>query len=174
MEHTAPSLSQAEIDEIRSELGHYPSPSAASIEALKVVQKHRGWVSDEHLAAVAGLLGMSAEELDGVATFYNLIFRRPVGKKVILCCDSVSCWMLGADSVRERLSERLSIGLGETTKDGEFTLLPIVCLGACDHAPVLMVNDRLYHDVDAARVDEILDREGKEASVIAGAGAKAE
>lgn len=159
MDNRAPhSLSPGEIEEIRMELTRYPDATAASIEALKVVQKYRGWVSDEHLQEVAALLGMSPEELDGVATFYNLIYRRPVGRKVILCCNSVSCWMLGADEVRERLSERLSIGLGETTADGEYTLLPVVCLGACDHAPVLMVNDELRLDVTVEGIDEILDR----------------
>jgi len=151
-------LSAVEIEEIRTEMSHYADQSAASIEALKVVQKHRGWVSDEHLKAVAGLLDLSPEELDGVATFYNLIFRKPVGRKVILCCDSVSCWMLGADQVRERISHRLGIAPGETTADGEFTLLPICCLGACDHAPVLMVNEKLYHDVDQAALEDILER----------------
>ena len=149
-------LTAAEIAEIQAELAHYPSPSAASIEALKVVQKHRGWVADEPLKAVASLLNMSPEGLDAVATFYNLIFRKPVGRTVIYCCNSVSCWMLGADAVRERLSERLGIGLGETTPDGAYTLLPIVCLGACDHAPVVMVGEHLYHDVRPAQIDAVL------------------
>lgn len=151
-------LSQAEIAEILADASHYSQKSGASIEALKIVQKHRGWVSDESLKQVAKLLGMSMEELDGVATFYNLIYRRPVGRKVILCCDSISCWMLGADRVQEEISRRLGIGYGATTPDGEYTLLPIVCLGACDHAPVLMVGEDLYHDVDEARLDEILGR----------------
>ncbi len=152
-------LSRSEIDEIRQELSHYPDPRAASIEALKVVQKHRGWVSDEHLQAVAELLGLSPEELDSVATFYNLIFRKPVGEKVILCCNSVSCWLLGADRVRDHIGRRLSIEPGQTTEDGKFTLLPVVCLGACDHAPVLMVNDRLYRDVDVPTADAMLESE---------------
>ena len=149
-------LTAAEIADIRAELAHYPDPRAASIEALKVIQTHRGWVPDEPLKAVATLLDMSPEDLDAVATFYNLIFRRPVGRTVIYCCNSVSCWMLGADAVRERLSERLGIGFGETTPDGAYTLLPIVCLGACDHAPVVMVGERLCRDVAPATVDTLL------------------
>ncbi|MGR9108282.1 MAG: NADH-quinone oxidoreductase subunit NuoE [Gammaproteobacteria bacterium] len=151
-------LSEAEIAEILEDASHYSQKSGASIEALKIVQKHRGWVSDESLREVAGLLDMSVEELDGVATFYNLIYRRPVGRKVILCCDSVSCWMLGSDRIQEKISERLGIGYGETTADGEYTLLPIVCLGACDHAPVLMVGEDLIHDADEARLDEIFGK----------------
>ncbi|BBA36353.1 NADH dehydrogenase subunit E [Methylocaldum marinum] len=154
-------LNEQETAEILAAAGHYPNKSAASVEALKIVQKHRGWVSDEVLKSVAGLLDMSPDELDGVATFYNLVFRRPVGENVILCCDSVSCWMLGADRIRERLSQRLGIGLGETTADGRYTLLPIVCLGACDRAPVLMVGDELYEDVDESKIDEFLKRYGE-------------
>lgn len=149
-------LSEAEIAEILEDASHYSQKSGASIEALKIVQKHRGWVSDESLRQVAELLEMSVEELDGVATFYNLIYRRPVGRKVILCCDSVSCWLLGADRVREKISGHLGIGFGETTPDGAYTLLPIVCLGACDHAPVVMIGEELYHDVDEARLNELL------------------
>lgn len=152
-------FSEAETKEILEEASHYPQKSGASIEGLKIVQKYRGWVSDASLKQVADLLEMSIEELDGVATFYNLIYRRPVGRKVILCCDSVSCWMLGSDQIREKICRRLGVGLGETTEDGEYTLLPIVCLGACDRAPVLMVGEKLYHDVDETQLNEILTPE---------------
>ena len=114
---------------------------AAGLDALKVVQKRFGYVSDPHLAEVAALLDMTPAELDGVATFYNLIFRRPVGRHVILLCDSVACWIMGEGGARAQLRERLGIKPGETTADGRFTLLPIVCLGHCDHAPAMMVDE---------------------------------
>jgi len=151
-------LSPAEIQAIRAEAAHYERPAAAAIEALKLVQAGRGWVSDENIKDIASLLGMSPAELDSVATFYNLIYRRPVGKKVIHYCNSVSCWMLGAEDVREHISRRLGIERGETTADGEHTLLPIVCLGACDRAPVLMVGDKTYFNVDRESVDGLLER----------------
>ena len=100
---------------------------------------------------------MSAAELDGVATFYNLIYRRPVGETVIHYCDSVSCWMLGAEKIRERFCKRLGVELGQTTEDGKHTVLPIVCLGACDHAPVVMVGESTHYDVDEQQVDKIVD-----------------
>lgn len=131
---------------------------AACMDALKIVQKHFGYVSDSHLAEVAGLLGMTPAELDGVATFYNLIFRRPVGRHVILLCDSIACWVMGADAARAQIRERLGIAPGETTPDGNFTLLPIVCLGCCDRAPAMMVDDDLHGPLDAAKLDEILER----------------
>lgn len=153
-------LTGEELSEINEEISHYDDKSAASIEALKIIQNHRGWVSDEALKAVAEILDMSADDLDSVATFYNLIYRRPVGKKVIHYCDSVSCWMLGADDIRAKISQRLGIKLGETTTDGEYTLLPIVCLGDCDHAPVMLVGDQLHRDLDEQKLDTIFNAHG--------------
>ena len=151
-------LSPAEIREINAEMGHYEDKTAVSIEALKIVQKHRRWVSDECLVAVAELLAISPAQLEGVATFYNLIYRQPVGNTVIHYCNSVTCWMLGAEQIRERLCRHLKVGLGEMSADGEYTILPIVCLGACDHAPVVMVGDELKLDITEDAVNEILGR----------------
>ncbi len=141
-------LSDEERSEIDNKVEQYPKRSAACIEALKIVQEHRGFVSDESLGEVAEHLGMSVEELDSIATFYNLIFRRPVGRHVILLCDSISCWILGCDRLREGLERSLGIGMGETTDDGRFTLLPIACLGTCDHAPAFMIDEHLHRDLD--------------------------
>lgn len=151
-------LSSEERAEIEAEQAKVPTREAVGIEAMKIVQRHRGWVSDEALADVAEHLGMSFEDLDGVATFYNLIFRRPVGRHVILVCDSVSCWILDSDSLARRLEQRLGVPLGGTTPDGRFTLLPSVCLGACDRAPVMMIGPDLHENVDPDRIDEILSR----------------
>ena len=151
-------LSLAEIQEINAEMSHYEDKTAVSIEALKIVQKHRRWVSDECLVAVAELLELSPAQLEGVATFYNLIYRQPVGKTVIHYCNSVTCWMLGAEQIRERLCQHLNIGLGEMSADGDYTILPIVCLGACDHAPVVMVGDKLLLDITDDAVNEILGK----------------
>jgi NADH-quinone oxidoreductase subunit E len=149
-------LSEDEKREIDAELRHYDNRRAACVDALKVIQRHRRWVSDESLSELAEYLKMTPDELDNVATFYNLIFRKPVGKHVILACNSVSCWIMGAERVRQGLSERLGVRLGETTADERFTLLPIVCLGACDHAPTMMIDNDLWRDVDPGRLEEIL------------------
>lgn len=151
-------LTAEERQEIEAELGRYPTKQAVCIDAMQIVQKHRGWVSDESLGDLAELLGMSVEDLDGVATFYNLIFRRPVGRHVIMVCDSVSCWIMGYERLRNHLTKRLGIKMGETTDDGRFTLLPIVCLGTCDHAPAMMVDGDLHRDLDPQKLDGILDR----------------
>jgi NADH-quinone oxidoreductase subunit E len=151
-------LSNEEIEAIEAEVAHLPDRQSAAIEALQIVQARRGWVSDESLAAVARLLDMSAAELDSIATFYNLIFRQPVGKHVVMVCDSVSCYVMGCERVRSVVSDHLGIEPGQTTEDGRFTLLPIVCLGACDRAPVMMVDDELIGDVQVDDVPKLLER----------------
>ncbi len=151
-------LSEQERHEIEEEAAKFEQPQAASIEALKIVQRRRGWVDDEGLADVAGALHMTVDELDGIATFYNLVFREPVGKHVILMCNSVSCWIMGYENLRQHVSDRLGIQLGQTSADGEFTLLPIPCLGTCDHAPALMIDNDLYRDLDPDKLDKILER----------------
>ena len=149
-------LTAEEKKEIEAEFPSYEQKRAVCVEALKIVQLHRGWVSDEALIAVAEFLEMTPAELEAVATFYNLIFRKPVGKHIILVCDSVSCWIMGYERILQHLQERLGVVLGETTADGVFTLLPIVCLGACDQAPAMMIDDELYGNLNPTKIDEIL------------------
>jgi NADH-quinone oxidoreductase subunit E len=151
-------LTDEEQQEIDAELAKYRTKRAAGPEALKIVQKHRGWVSDENLKDVARYLELSHEELEAVATCYSFIFRKPVGRHVIVLCDSVVCWALGSGQILEHLQQRLGLGMGQTTKDGRFTLLPGSCLGACDKAPVMIVDEQLHVELTPTKVDEILDQ----------------
>ncbi len=151
-------LTTEEKQKIEHEIGQVPLKKAACIEALKIIQHYRGWVSDESVHDIAGFLDMSAEEVDSVATFYNLIFRKPVGRHVILLCDSISCWVLGYDHIKSKLTELLGIKYGETTANGRFTLLPNPCLGTCDHAPAMMISNDLYRDLKTEKLEEILDK----------------
>lgn len=151
-------LTEKERQEIDKEVEHYPKKNAASIEALKIVQKYRGWISDESIRDIAQYLEMSPDELDGLATFYSLVFRKPVGRHVILVCDSVSCWIMGFEGLMDYLKQKLEIKLGETTRDERFTLLTIPCLGTCDHAPALMIDNELHHDLTTQKLDKILEQ----------------
>lgn len=149
-------LTEQEQKEIDNHVQHYPTKKAARIEALKVVQQHRGWVSDESIKDIAKYLEISPEDVDSVATYYNLVFRKPIGRNVILICDSVSCYIMEYEKILEHITNSLNIEFGETTEDDRFTLLPIPCLGACDHAPVMMVNEDLHEDLTPEKVDEVL------------------
>jgi len=152
-------LTEEERQEIKEELANHKNKRAASVEALKIIQRRRGWVGDE-IREMAELLEMSPEELDSLATFYSLVYRKPVGKHVILVCDGISCWVMGYETVREYLTSKLGVGLGETTEDGLFTMLPVSCLGACDHAPAMLIDDELYFDLEPAKIDDILKKYG--------------
>ncbi len=152
----ARTLTEQEVHDIEHELTLYPDKRAVGLEALKIVQKHQGWVSDESLLAVANFLEMSAHELDGVATFFNLIFRQPVGRKVMLFCNSVSCYIMGCEQIKAHISERLGIDYGETTADGQFTLIPVPCLGDCDRAPVMLMDGEQQRNLSIEKINEIL------------------
>ncbi len=151
-------LSEKEITEIQEIYSHFPLKSAACIEGLKVVQKYHRWVSDEALKELAVILEMSPDAVDSVATYYSLIFRRPVGRHVILVCNSMSCWIMGYEEILTFLQDKLGIGYGETTADDRFTLLPIPCLGTCDHAPALIIDEDLYRDLAPEKLEEILEK----------------
>jgi NADH-quinone oxidoreductase subunit E len=151
-------LTEEEKKEIQEEIRQYPYPEVACIDALKIMQQHRGWVSDDSVKDIAQYLGMSNEEVDSVATFYSRIYRKPVGSNVILVCDGISCMIMGYESLYEYISKKLGVRFGETTSDGIFTLLPISCLGDCDHAPAMMINNDHFNMLTVEKIDELLGK----------------
>lgn len=150
-------LSPAECAAIEHEMAHYEDARAASIGALKIVQDARGWVPDGAIAAIGRMIGIPASDVEGVATFYNLIFRQPVGRHVIKVCDSIACFLTGYDELKAALCAELGIELGQTTADSRFTLLPICCLGNCDKGPTLMIDDDLHGPLTPTAVRDLLE-----------------
>lgn len=150
-------LERADREAMQRECDHFEQPQAACIEALKIVQRRYGWVPDEAIPAVAEALGLPPANVEGVATFYSLIFRQPVGRHVILLCDSSSCFLNDYEALRAAFQEKLGIGYGQTTADGRFTLLPVCCLGACDRGPALMIDDDTFGPVRPEDIDELLE-----------------
>jgi NADH-quinone oxidoreductase subunit E len=149
-------LTEIEKHEILEEAKAYPHPQAVCVDAMKIVQHHRGWVSDESIIDIAGFLEMSVHEVDSVATFYSRIYRYPVGRHVILICDGMSCMIMGYEKLYNYISEKLGIRFGGTTTDGRFTLLPISCLGDCHMAPSMMINNELFSLLTEEKIDELL------------------
>jgi len=139
-----------------------PHPREMVIDVLRAIQDQRGWVSDEGVELAARLLGLPPIEVEEVATFYDKIYRQPVGRRVIHLCDSVCCFARGGSDILGHLEKRLGITLGQTTSDGMFTLLPTCCLGACGQAPAMSVNLRLYGHLTPEKVDQILELERRE------------
>lgn len=151
-------LSEIEKSEIQKEMELFPFRSAVCIDALKIVQRHRGWISDEAINDIALHLGLTDDEVEAVATFYTRIYRKPVGRNVILVCEGISCMIMGYESLYSQISGKLKIRFGETTPDQRFTLLPVTCLGDCDHAPVMMINEDTYNNVDPSGIGRILEK----------------
>jgi NADH-quinone oxidoreductase subunit E len=151
-------LSDKERQLIEIEAQHHEQKRGAVSEALMILQQSRGWVSHEAISDVADALGMTVEEVDGIATFYDLVFRSPVGKHVIMVCDSVSCWVMGEERISAHLRKRLGVEPGGTTPDGMFTLIPVGCLGACDRGPALLVDGEIIEDITPEKADEIIAR----------------
>ena len=151
-------LKEEEKKEIEQEVSKLPRRNAAGLEALRIVQEHRGWISDESVSDISQFLGMTPAEIDSLATFYNLIYRKPVGRHVILLCDSISCWIQEQDTLSAFFRNHLGIEFGQTTEDGRFTLLPVACLGACEKAPAMMVDEDLHVHLDGEKIKKILEK----------------
>ncbi len=135
----------------------YPNREAVILPALHLAQQEFGYVSDEAIRYVAGLVGVSAARVEGVATFYTMYNRKPVGKYHVQICRNISCSLMGAEHLIERVSKKLGIKPGQTTPDGRFTLSQVECLGSCGTAPVMQVNDDYYENLTADSIERILD-----------------
>jgi len=138
-------------------LTRYPDKDAVILPALHIAQKEQGYVSDGAIVHIAELLGTSPARIEGVATFYTMYNRKPVGKYHVQICRNISCSLLGAEHLIAHVSRKLGVNPGETTPDGRFTLAKVECLGSCGTAPVMQVNDDYHENLDEARIDAILD-----------------
>ena len=151
-------LSEIERRELEDAVNHYPDKRGATIDALLIVQRRRGWISDDSLLDIAQVLEVTVEDVDSVATFYNLIFRKPVGRHVAFMCDSISCWIKGCEQVQEQIKKLYDVDLGQTTSDGRLTVLPIACLGQCERAPAVMIDQDVYGDVTPEQIEQIMEK----------------
>jgi NADH-quinone oxidoreductase subunit E len=146
------------IKTLREHIAQTEHPRELAIDTMLALQNHYGYLSDEALEEGAQLLGMTPLEMEELATFYDFIYRKPVGKFVIHVCDGVVCWMNGYESVMDYLCKKLGMKPGETTKDGLFTILPTACIGYCDLSPAMLVNGRPYGPLTPEKIDDILNR----------------
>ena len=146
------------LETLQTQIAQVEHPRELAVDVMLSLQQYYGYLSDEALEDGARLLGMTPLELEELATFYDFIYRKPVGKFVIHVCDGVVCWMNGYESVMDYLSKKLGINPGETTEDGLFTVLPTACIGYCDLSPAMLVNGRPYGPLNPGKIDDILNR----------------
>jgi NADH-quinone oxidoreductase subunit E len=149
-------------NELKARVAAAVTNREAAVDVMKELQRHYGWLTDEAVVAAAEILGLSPLQVEELATFYELIYRRPVGRRVIHVCDSISCWSCGCDAIFACLQEILGVEPGGTSADGCFTLVPCACLGNCGEGPTMMIGDTLYGRLTAERVAEIVEKERKE------------
>lgn len=141
------------IDEV---LARYPKKPAAILPVLHLIQNERGFISTEDEKRVAALLEIKPIKIREVVTFYTMFFRKPIGKYHLQVCSNLSCSLAGGEKIVEYLKNKLGLQNGETTPDGRFTFSEVECLGACEHAPCLMVNFDYYGNLDKEKIDRIL------------------
>ena len=146
-------LPDALVSDIERMIAGAEHPREAAVDVLYALQQHYGYLCDEAMHYASQLLGMSTLELESLATFYDYLYRQPVGRYVIHVCDSVVCWMFHQDSIFDYLCRTLGVPPGGTTDDGLFTVLPSACIGNCHNAPTMLINGRFYNKLTPERID---------------------
>jgi NADH-quinone oxidoreductase E subunit len=149
-------LSTQNVDRARAILARYPKPRSATIPLLHLAQEQDGHITPDAMEHIGELVGASAAEIKGVATFYEMFKHHPVGRYLIGVCTNLSCLILGADELLEHAEKSLGIQAGSTTADDLFTIEEMQCLAACGGAPCLQVNYRYFEHVTPERFDAIV------------------
>jgi len=149
-----PEAARAELDEIRK---RYPTNEAALLPALHIAQREwGGWLPDEAIEAVAHELALAPAKVYGVVTFYDLYHQKPVGRHRIRVCTNLSCQLRGSEEIMETLHQELGVGEDEVTPDGRCSFIHFECLGSCDTAPMMMVDEEYQENLTPNRVRQIL------------------
>jgi NADH-quinone oxidoreductase E subunit len=149
-------ISEAGKSKIEELKGKYPDSHSVLLPALDIAQREAGYLSPDVLREVAAILDIEPITAASVASFYTMFNRKPVGKYLIQVCTNLSCSLMGAEHIVNRLRQKLGIDVGETTPDGRFTLMAVECLGSCGTAPMMQINDDYYENLTEARLDQIL------------------
>jgi NADH-quinone oxidoreductase subunit E len=144
------------VSKIESLATKFPEKNSALLPSLYIIQDEFGWIPAEAVKQIAKILDTTTNKIYGILTFYTMFNIEPVGKYHIQVCRNVSCSLLGSKNIIEHLSEKLKVQPGETTKDKKFSLSLVECLGSCGTAPVMMINDKYYENLDEKKVDSIL------------------
>jgi NADH-quinone oxidoreductase subunit E len=150
-------LSEVTRHKIDALMQRYPKARSALIPSLQLAQDEIGYLSQDAVREVAAIFRLSPNEVYEVASFYTMLFKRPVGKYVIQVCTNISCLLCNCEEIMEHLRRRLQIGPGETTPDGKFTLLEVECLASCGTAPVVQINEDYHENLTVEKLNLILD-----------------
>jgi NADH-quinone oxidoreductase subunit E len=156
-DQAGPALSDAILEKIRSFFPRYPTKRAAVLPALHIAQDALGYVSLRAMKQIAELLEITPAAVMDVVTFYTHFWTHPKGRKVIVLCRSISCELMGGVALKQALHDKLGIGEHQTTPDGRYSLMTEECLAACEHAPCMLINEKLHKCVRVEELDRILN-----------------
>lgn len=157
-------ISEQAKQRMRNLASRYPVARSAVMPALYIAQQEEGYITHEALQAVAEAIGLTVDDVESVATFYTMYYQQPPGKKVIKVCTSISCYLRNCDTLVKHLEQRLGIKRGETTADGNYTLMTTECLASCGTAPVLQVNNEFVENVTPEIADDLIEKWNKDFS----------
>ena len=149
-------LSEQVIVKLNEMIGKYPDKRSAILPALQVAQKQQGYIPVDVMRDIAEFLDVEPIEVWETASYYSMLYREPVGKYVIQVCTNISCALLGAEHLVNYLEKKLGIKVNQTTLDKKYTLMMVECLGGCDSAPVMQINDEYYTNLTPDKIDSIL------------------
>jgi NADH-quinone oxidoreductase E subunit len=150
-------ISEETKQRMQSLAARYPVARSAVMPALYLAQQEEGYITQQGLAAIAEVIDMSVDDVESIATFYTMYHQHQPGKKTIKVCTSISCYLRNCDALVEHLEKRLGIKRGETTADGNYTLMTAECLASCGTAPVLQVNNEFIENVTLQMADALID-----------------
>jgi NADH-quinone oxidoreductase E subunit len=149
-------LSPENLDRAKRLVGLYPKQRSALIPLCHLAQSQDGYLTEEAMTDIAGLVGVTPAEVRGTATFYDMLHVEPVGRYVLAMCTNIACLLAGAFELLEHAEEHLGVHVGQTTADGSFTIEEAECLAACDTAPCVQVNHRFFGPLDAEGFDRLV------------------
>ncbi|MFA5511739.1 MAG: NAD(P)H-dependent oxidoreductase subunit E [Candidatus Kapaibacterium sp.] len=145
-----------ELQEVQKHISKYPEKKAAIMPVLWMAQKKWGWLSLDVMRYVSQLLDLPLSHVEGVASFYTMYFKKPMGKYHVQVCTNVSCMLRKGDEIYKHVAEKLGIKHNECSEDGFYSLEEVECMGACGGAPVVVINEDFYENVDISKVDDLL------------------
>jgi len=154
-------FTEENLKKLEEAKSHYPTSDAALMPALWLAQEQFGWLSVDVMKYVGSILNIPYENILGVAEFYTMYNKKPIGKNHLQVCTNISCMLCGAYDVLDYISDKLDIKTGETTQDGKFTLSEAECLGSCGTAPMLQLNNYYEENLTKEKIDNLIEKLSK-------------
>lgn len=151
------SLIETRREDIEYHLGKYPDKLSAIMPLLYIAQEEYGYINEEAIQEIAALMDVDPTHVEGIVGFYTMYYDEPKGKYLLYVCTDLPCALRGAEEFSEHVCQHLGVAPGETTEDGLFTVENVMCIGACDRAPVMQVNFKFHENLDEESAEKLIE-----------------